>query len=471
MKLPSLSLRLLSVLASGIALGAVAVRSENSLTIYNQDFAVAREAIRFELRPGLNDVTHDGVTLRLEPDSVVLRERGAARAPLRVLTQGYRAETASPGLMLSLFEGRELDFIVRDEQRRERTVRGKVVRSGHTAGGVASDSPIIEVDGQLRFSLPGEPVFPALADDAILRPALTWQIASDEARTVEAELSYLTAGLSWQAAYNLIGAETGDTLDIVGWVTMQNRSGKPFPEVNVKLMAGDVNKLAPETGGQDKRTWARAAMMVADAEVTERAFDEFHLYTLPRPVTLRDGETRQVEFLRARGVKAETIYRVEPSYGPQDRLPVSVWREFLNTAENGLGLPLPAGRTRFYREDGTDQQLEFTGENRLDHQPQGERVRLRTGDAFDLVAERRLMKNDLNDRIKIRSLTYQLTLRNRKDREVEIRWREALNEGEAGTVSEPSMPFERIDARTLEFRITVPAQGEKIVTYKADYPM
>ena len=233
--------------------------------------------------------------------------------------------------MLSLFEGKELDFIVRDEANKEHLVRGKVVRSGYTpnldaaqryghqfyqrqlamggGGQQGGGSPINEVDGKLRFSLPGEPIFPALGGDSILRPTLSWQLASDAAAKVDAELGYITGGLSWESAYNLVSPEKGDTLDIVGWVTIDNQSGKTFDGAKVKLMAGDVSKLEP--GAQqlgEMRAMAAYDGFAKNEAVSEKAFDEFHLYSLPRPVTLRNRETKQVEFLRATGVKAQTIY-------------------------------------------------------------------------------------------------------------------------------------------------------------------
>ncbi|HEX2099347.1 MAG TPA: hypothetical protein VHF69_01720, partial [Candidatus Synoicihabitans sp.] len=341
-----------------------------ALTIYNADFAVVRERLTLELKPGVNAISFADATAQVEADSVVLRDP-SGRVALRILEQSYRADTASPGLMLSFSEDREIDFLVRSEGGKEHIVRGKIIRSGYQPGGRAS-TPIVEVDGQLRFSLPGEPLFPALNDDAVLRPTLGWQLHSDAGGAVEAELSYLTGGLSWRAAYNLVMPEKEDTMDINSWVTLENRAGKVFSEAAVKLMAGEVNRVREEADMVRLQAFEmRAAAKVVD-EVTEKAFDEFHLYSLPRPVTLRDQETKQVEFLRATGVKSRTLYiydgaavqhyrgwspdmiRQNPDYGTQSNKKVWVMREFENKKENGLGLPLPAGRTRFYRRDDAD---------------------------------------------------------------------------------------------------------------------
>jgi hypothetical protein len=489
------------------------VSAQPALTVYNQNFAVVRESVPLDLAKGVNAVTFDRATLHVEPDSVVLRDP-SGKVALRILEQSYRADTASQGLMLSLFEGKELDFIVRDETNKEHLVRGKVIRSGYTpnleaaqryghqfyqrqmamSGGVyqggGGGSPIIEVDGKLRFSLPGEPIFPALGGDSILRPTLSWQLASDAAAKVDAELGYITGGLSWESAYNLVSPEKGDTLDIVGWVTIDNQSGKTFDGAKVKLMAGDVSKLEP--GAQplgEMRVMAAAAPFGGQEAVTEKAFDEFHLYSLPRPVTLRNRETKQVEFLRATGVKAKTIYvyngadtggnryrgwndeniRNDRDYGTKSNPKVWVYREFKNSKENGLGLPLPKGRTRFYRQDDADKAIEFTGENTIDHTAEGETVRIYTGDAFDIVGERKRTDYVLSNRNDQIEEAFEIKVRNRKKEPVEVRVAERMYRWVNWTITEKSDEFVKTDDRNVEFRVTLKPDEERVITYRVRY--
>ena len=465
---------------------APSLPAQTALTVYNQNFAVVRETVPLDLKAGVNPVTFDRATLQVEPDSVVLRDP-AGQVALRILEQSYRADTASQGLMLSLHEGRELDFLVRDEANKEHVVRGKVIRSGYAPGG-GDTSPIIEVDGKLRFSLPGEPVFPALANDAVLRPTLTWQLNADQAAKLNAELGYITGGLSWQSAYNLVSPEKGDTIDLVGWVTITNQSGKTFDRATVKLMAGDVSKLAPEP--QPVAAMAGAMRLMAkdaDAAVTEKAFDEFHLYSLPRPVTLRDRETKQVEFLRATGVRAKTLFiydgaavgqyrgwndesiRDNRDYGTQSNPKVWVYREFKNSKENGLGLPLPKGRTRFYRQDDADKRIEFTGENTIDHTPEGETVRIYTGDAFDVVGERKRTDYVLSNRNDQLEEAFEIKVRNRKKEPVEVRVAERLYRWVNWTIVAKSDEFIRTEDRKVEFRVTLQPDEEKVVTYRVRY--
>ena len=457
--------------------------AQPALTVYSQNFAVVRERVPLNLQAGDNAVTFAGATLQLEPDSVVLRDP-AGRVQIRVLEQSYRADVMSQGLLLSLNEGKEIDFLVRGQDAKEHTVHGKIIRSGYSPGGQPTD-PIIEVDGKLRFSLPGEPLFPALAGDGILKPTLTWRIAADQTAQFQAELGYVTGGMSWQAAYNLVAPEKGDLLDIVGWVTVNNQSGKVFENATVKLMAGNVNKIAPKgTPGPMAR---RELMMTAVADmgqVTEKAFDEFHLYSLARSVTLRDRETKQVEFMRAIGVKAPVIYvydggsnfgqfyggmNRDPGYGTQSNSKVWVMREFRNSEDNKLGLPLPKGRMRFYRRDDADGRIEFTGENELEHTAKNELIRIYTGDAFDVVGERVRTDFQNSGRQDYAEESFEIKVRNRKAEPIEVRVVEHLYRWSNWRILQQSDESTKKDAQTIEFRIPLKPDEERTVSYRVRY--
>jgi len=297
--------------------------SQPSLTIYNQDFAVVRQDVPLDLKSGTNQVNESEITMHVEPDSVILRDP-TGKHSLQVLEQNYRADPISEGMLLNLYEGKTIEFETGPGQ----IVKGKIIRSGYAPHSyfamnrygqayyqsqmtAASEQPIIEVNGQLRFSLPGTPHFPSLADDTILKPRLEWMLSTDKAGKFPAELSYVTGGMSWQADYNIVAPEKGDVVDIVGWVTIDNQTGRTFENARIKLMAGDVSKIQP---GETRAYAMKAAMAMdaaAPAAVSEKAFDEYHLYTLQRSTTLRDRETKQMEFIHASGVAAKQIYVYE----------------------------------------------------------------------------------------------------------------------------------------------------------------
>src|ERR1041385_7359955 len=293
-----------------------------ALTIYNQSFAVVRQTLPLDLKGGTNQLEITDITAHLEPDSVILRDLKSGR-DLRILEQNYRADVASQGLLLSLYEGKTIDFLVNGVHK-----PGKIIRSGYVPHyqaysaydqqyyqqqqayvNAGAGEPIIEIDGQLRFGLPGQPIFPALTNETILKPTLSWLLQSDHPGTSNAEFSYVTGGMSWHADYNVVAPVSGNLLDIVGWVTLDNQTGKTFSNARIKLMAGDVNKLQPNQlmiSGQAAAVYA--ARDEAAPAVTERNFDEYHLYTLERATTLYDRETKQVEFVRASGVPSQRIY-------------------------------------------------------------------------------------------------------------------------------------------------------------------
>ena len=473
--------RVLSSAFVGAALAATAA-AQPALTIYNQNFAVVRERVALDLRAGETPVTFVGATAQLEPDSVVLRDP-TGRVPLRILEQSYRADVMSQSLLLSVNEGKVLDFVVRDQNAKEYIVKGKVIRSGHNPGGERM-APIIEVDGQLRFSLPGEPLFPAIAGDGILKPTLTWTLGSPQAAKFDAELGYITGGMSWHAAYNLVAPEKGNTLDIVGWVTVNNQSGKNFENASVKLMAGDVQKIQAKAPRQEMMARAVAMDTMGGQQVTEKAFDEFHLYSLARNVTVRDRETKQVEFMRATGVTAPVVYVYDgaeqfglfhggqirdPGYGTQGNTKVWIYREFRNSEENKLGLPLPKGRMRFYRQDDADKRLEFTGESELDHTAKNELIRVKTGDAFDVVGERVRTNFVGANRQDYAEETFEIKVRNRKTEPITVRVVEHLYRWNNWSITAKSDEFVKKDAQTIEFHVTVPPDREKVVTYTVRY--
>ena len=490
----------------GIVLGlvlaiAIVTFAEPSLTIYNQDFAVVRDQIELSLKQGENEVTVTDITALAEPESVILRDP-AGKYAIRILEQNYRADPVSTELLLSLYEGQEIDFITESEM-----VRGKIVRSGtvtppknvlyyvdelsrsdeYLPRRKPQEQPIIEVNGRLRFGLPGEPLFPSLKDDTILKPTLHWLIESEQKARFEAELCYITGGMSWEADYNLVYPEKGDVMDLIGWVTMNNKSGKTFENAKIKLMAGDVSKIRRDTrlafyaGGMGGMGGSKLE------PVSEKTFDEYHLYTLNRRTTLRDRQTKQVEFVRAAGVKSVRLYvyngsgidprrrwpsenmRNRPDYGISSNKKVRVMREFKNSEANSLGIPLPKGRVRFYRRDD-DGQLEFTGENTIDHTPRDETVRVYTGNAFDLVGERRQVNFRTDNARRVADESFEIKLRNHKENQsVEIRVVEHLYRKRNWEITKASHDYTKTDSQAIEFRVVVDPDKEQVITYTVHY--
>jgi hypothetical protein len=473
---------------------AAANSNQPALTIYNQNFFVAREYVPLDLRSGVNHAEFAGIAAHLEPDSVILRDP-AGRA-LQVLEQNYRNDPISQELLLSFYEGKTIDFLVQPNQ----IIKGKIVRSGYIPSNYYAQNcqqpsftqPIIEVDGVLRFGLPGQPLFPGLSGDTILKPTLSWLLQTNDSGKFDAEISYVAGGMSWQADYNLVVSDNPrsktDLLDMVGWITMRNQSGKTFENASIKLMAGDVNKIQAATPasrayGAMNKAMADEAMAPA---VREKSFDEFHLYSLARPTTLHDQETKQVEFVRSTDIRAQRLYvydgaqvaqygyynleqiRQDQSYGTQSNPKVWVMEEFKNAEVNHLGLALPKGKLRFYRRD-TDGHLEFIGENVIDHTPKDETIRIFTGNSFDVVGERKRTNYRVDSAHNWMDESFEIRVRNHKKEAVTVRVVEHLYRWTNWKLTEQSHESRKTDAQTVEFPVTVAPDGEQVVTYTVHY--
>ena len=407
-------------LALLLTLAAPAFAADPALTIYNQGFAVVRDTLPMDLKAGVNNVSFGGATAKLEADSVILRDV-AGKAAIQILEQAYRNDPVSEPMLLSFFEGKSLDFIRRETNKPDQTIAGKIIRSGYVPGG-APVQPIIEVEGKLQFSLPGQPIFPSLGDDNILKPTLSWKLNAAAAAKITAEVAYVTQGFSWESSYNLVAPEKGDLVDFVGWITMKNTSGATFANAKIKLMAGNVNKVQPD---QPVMEMAEAASVTGGAApapvVTEKAFDEFHLYTLARPATLRDKETKQVEFLRASGVKATRLCIYDPIMKDHG------WQPGNNVGEDADYGTTSSKKVAVYREFKNSEANHWANE------------------------------------------TFEIKLRNRKKQPAEIRVVEHLYRWSNWTIKEKSQAFEKTDAQTVEFKVALKPDEEKVVTYKVHY--
>jgi hypothetical protein len=353
--------------------------------------------------------------------------------------------------------------------------------------------PIVDVNGKLQFGLPGTPLFPSLGDGTLLKPTLNWLTQSDKTAQFDAELSYVTGGLTREATYDVITPEKGDALDMIGWVTLQNRGGRAFENARLQLMAGDVNKIVaagPAMAGPVAGFGGGVinGRINGRPPVQESTLDEYHLYSLQRPSTLLNEESKQVEFLRASGIPSKRIYVYEGytldltkypggnwEYVSQQReiglttnKRVYVMREFRNSEADHLGMPLPKGRMRFYRRD-EEGCLQFIGENTIEHTPKDETLRVYTGDAFDITAERRRTEFKTDGMRQWMDESYEIKLRNHKTEAVQIQVVEHLYRGDNWVISANSTDYTKKDSHTVEFTAKLPPNGEQTITYGVHY--
>lgn len=449
--------------------------SDVSVTVYNQGTALIQDRRTFTLNAGVNTLNFSDVAAGIDPTSVSFKSL-TDPAGTRVLEQNYVYDLVDSSALLNKY----LDEII------VVTMEDGTVFSGQLLSGrggeiiLRSDSGQVTVVGLSKIR---DIQFPQLPDGLITRPTLRWLINSSAAGEQQVELTYLTGGLNWSADYILLLTTDNRSLDLNGWVTLNNTSGAAFRDAQLKLVAGDVNRLPVD---QELRfgfeEGARAADGIALPDVAQREFSEYQLYEVGRPVTIADNETKQIEFVTASGVPAKTFFVYESSplaygyyyfnedqyYGQTGITTVQNWIEFSTGEEAGVGADLPAGRVRVYQED-VDGAALLIGENSINHTPQGEDVRFFLGNAFDLVGER--IQTDFN-LISGRVLeeSYELHLRNRKDDDtVEIRVPEHLFRWSNWEILSSSHPYTKLDSSTIEFRVMVEPGAEVIITYRVRY--
>ncbi|HEY52836.1 MAG TPA: DUF4139 domain-containing protein [Caldilineae bacterium] len=441
------------------------------LTVYNSNIALVKESRRFDLEKGVNQVNVTDVPSAILPETVYFRSLTDPDAV--VLEQNYEYDIVGSQKLLEKYIDLPISVVTQDGTTYEGTLLSGAndVILQDEEGGVQ----IIKFDQIRQYS------FPALPDGLITRPTLVWMVDATQAGEHDAEIAYLTHGLNWQADYVLMLAKDSKSMDLNGWVTLDNRSGTTYKDARLKLVAGDINRVPSGLGGGGDMMMVEKAMPAAAPRVEQREFFEYHLYEVTRPVTIKDNQTKQVEFVTATDVPAEKIFVYDgsipyyprgpvfdPGFGMTGATKVNVRLTF-NTGEKGVDAQLPRGTVRMYQADVDGSPL-LIGEDFIDHTPKGEDVTLTIGDAFDLVGERK--QTDFQ-RIgeKVIEETYEIELRNQKESEdVEIRVVEHLSRGtDWEIVSASPEGFEKTDSNTIVWTVPVPAKGKATVTYTVRY--
>jgi hypothetical protein len=474
-----LTLVSITVLGSGQKLSPVAAQSEGlELAVYNQNLALVKDLRGLDLSEGRNEVRFGDVAAQIDPTSVHFRSLTDPDGTV-VLEQNYEYDIVNSSKMLRKYVDQEIGLVTQDGQRYSGTLL-----SGE------DDVILQDAEGQvvvIKLEQIKEFAFPALPEGLITQPTLVWQVESARGGSQDVEVTYLTSGVNWLANYNAVLTDddadgASATLDLNGWVTLDNRSGASYHDAKLKLIAGDIHRVPTADYVVEKEeVFAAAAPRVPQVE--ERAFFEYHLYEVQRPVTVKDQQTKQIEFVTGGDIPVEKFFVYDgtqmrfpgtyqplddPGYGTASGKKVMVMLEFKNGEEEGLGVPLPRGTLRVYQKD-VDGSTLLIGEDAIDHTPKDEQVRLYIGDAFDIVGERVQTNFKVEYDEDWMDETYEITLRNHKDEEVEVRVVEHMFRWTEWKILEESHEHEKIDAQTIEFRAPVEANGETTVTYTVRY--
>jgi hypothetical protein len=439
------------------------------LTVYNQNFALVKDRRSMQLESGVNQLRFSDVASQIEPTSVHFKSLTAPESCV-IQEQNYEYDLVNATKLLSKYIDKKIKILAEGG-----LVYEGILMSYDENNIVISD----EQDKSLNMISRKENInnieFTELPEGLITKPTLMWQIANDKAGRHLTEVSYLTKGINWLCDYVVVVDKDDKNIDLSGWVTIDNKSGVSYKNAGVKLIAGEVHR-AKEEGMYDRYAMRMEEKAGGAPQFEEKAFFEYHMYTLQRKATLRDNQTKQITLLTAVGVPVNKLFIYDPAldYGwyynqesqTTNEQKVKVKMELVNSQANNLGMPLPKGKVRVYKKD-TDGKLEFIGEDAIDHTPKDEKIRLYLGDAFDVVGERRRI--DYKTFGLTADETIEISLRNHKDEDIEIMVVEHLWRYMNWQITSKTHDFTKKDAQTAEFKIPVPKNSESKLRYTVHY--
>jgi hypothetical protein len=448
-------------------------------------FGVVKQVQNISMKKGLNEVPFTNVAQFLDPTTVNFKD--LTDSGTSVLEQSFKFDLVSPSKLMGKYLDKEVTISVPEGDGMRTVVgtllsanQGKIVvdTSGNTANGgleILSAS-----NAQIQLG--------SLPEGFLTKPTLVWLLNTQKAGEHTVRTTYQTGGLTWRADYNLVLNEDDTKADLTAWVTILNVSGMSYPNTNLKLVAGDVQRISPVSmrSGMAYGSGRGKMEMMADAPAgfSEKSFFEYHLYTLPRKTSILSNMTQQITlFPSVQGltVQKELVYdptnqvgwgrepHMNGNFYPASGKKVEAYVSFENKEKNKLGSPIPKGRIRAYKEDQADGTLEFIGEDLVDHTPRNEEVRIKLGNSFDIVGERTQTDFTIDKTRKTMSETIKIEIRNQKKNPQRVVVREHLYRWKNAKVDTKSPGFKKINSNLIEWTIDVAPEGKKTITYTVTY--
>lgn len=422
-----------------------------SITIYNQNLALVRDVRLLDYRPGRQELMFRDVSGQIDATSVHYGASG-----ISMLEQNFDYDLVSPDKLLEKYIDKQIEVVDKDGN----MAKGTLLSYGSgTAGG---QIVLQQSDGSIRSILTTNAAdvrYPSLPEGLITKPTLRWLVDAPSAGSKETEVAYLTGGLSWRADYVMLLNEANNHADLDAWVTINNSCGASFKDAKLKLIAGEPNRVREQMQymAMDGMAMESRAPKAAP-QFEEKSFFEYHLYTMQRPATVLNNQTKQLSLFPSADFAVKKIYEYDPQRD-NDRVSVSV--KFDNKKENGLGIAIPAGLVRVYQQ-GDDGSQEFIGEDRVEHTPRNEEMRVTVGKAFDIVVER-TQKDYRQISNRVTEMDMEVKLRNRKTEAVDVTvfdhyWGD-------WEIIRSSLTAKKSSANKVEFSVPVGADQETILTY------
>jgi len=429
-----------------IAAGAAA--DDLSVTVYNSNLGVVSETRNLEFSKGIGRLAFRDVPSKIDPASVRFEVVDQGRE-VAILEQDYAYDLVSPDQLFAKYVDSRIDLMDKEGG------MYSGILLAYSSGAVT----LMEESGRVKIvqmSNIVETNFPQLPEGLITRPTLFWNYQSDFAGPLDCRVGYQTGGMTWAAEYVGLLDSREINLDLSGWASINNVSGKTYQDARLKLIAGDIHRAAKKDRPVTMEFEARAAAVPRGFE--EKAFFEYHMYTLPRKATLANNEIKQISLFEPASTTVKKVYYYRPHRSAED---VQVAVEFVNSRAAGLGMPLPAGRVRLFKADD-DGSLILLGEDNLDHTPKDEDIALTVGNAFDIKGEETLV-NQTRISKKVEDREFEIELRNRKTEDVTIKIEKLL--WGFWEITQSSHEYKKKDASTITFEVPVKAESTATVKF------
>jgi hypothetical protein len=432
-----------------------------AVTIYNSNVGLVKDTRLIELKPGVLELKFMDVAAKIDPTTVHIKSLSNGSS-LNVLEQNYEYDLLNPQKLLEKFVGQKVQLAtINPETKREEIVDATLLS---TQGG-----NIFQIGDKIHIGHPGRILLSRIPENLIPQPTLVWMLENRISKPQNLEASYLTSGINWKADYVAVLNKSDTFTDLTGWVTIDNRSGATYQDALLKLVAGDIHRVQPELQ-MDFARGKIAAREAASPQFKEESFFEYHLYTLDRRTTIKDNQTKQMTLLDANQVPIKKLFIFSgfPQYyyyqmnQESQKQKVGVFLELENTKKNNLGIPLPKGTVRVYKED-KDGNLQFIGEDRIDHTPKDEKFKTKIGEAFDVVGER--VQTDYKHLGRnLFEVACEVSLRNHKNEDIQVLVEEPIP-GDWEMLSN-THPYEKLSAHLIRFEVPVATDKEVKVKYR-----
>lgn len=438
-----------------------------AVTIYNDNLALVKDQRKIKLKSGLNSLALRDVSAQIHPETALLRSLTSVGG-LTVLEQNFDFDLLTPQKLLEKYLGKTVGIISMNPVSGMETTEQAQVLS-------ANNGVVLKIGDHIETGIPGRIVYSDVPANLRDRPTLVVQLQNKGTTEQNVELSYLTGGLGWKADYVAELNANEDKLDLSGWVTLTNSSGTSYRNAKLQLVAGDVNRVHAQRPAAMESIRAKSMAMADAAPMAEESLLEYHLYTLDRPTTIAESQSKQVALLSASGVPAHkelvlhgADYYYQSSYGDLgQKMKVGAFIEFDNKESTHLGMPLPKGILRVYKNDSSGH-AQFVGEDAIDHTPKNETVRLKLGDAFDVTADKKQTDfKKLPNPAKGNNLfesAYEIVLKNAKKERVTVTVQEPIPAD--WKIIKSSHAVEKASSNTAAWHLEVPAEGKTTLTYR-----